>query len=182
MPEGSSSLRGWCSRRINILDLPTEHFLANKRKITDEDLELLVESSLSVSEVLRRTGRTTTGSGHQHITRRIKALGISTDHFKGRPLYGAALKKKSAKDVLVKRSPTDRRTPRYQLERALLEAAVLPICIGCGITDSWNGKPIVLEIDHENGEPNDDRKKNLRFLCPNCHSQTPTHGYHGPKK
>jgi len=39
----------------------------------------------------------------------------------------------------------------------------------------WCGEPIVLHLDHINGIRNDNRKKNLRFLCPNCHSQTTTY-------
>lgn len=46
-------------------------------------------------------------------------------------------------------------------------------CAECGI-DSWNNKILSLQLDHINGENNDHRIDNLRFLCPNCHSQTPT--------
>ena len=46
-------------------------------------------------------------------------------------------------------------------------------CAGCGIED-WNGKYIPLELDHINGKRDDHRLENLRFLCPNCHSQTDT--------
>lgn len=46
-------------------------------------------------------------------------------------------------------------------------------CEDCGL-DSWNGKEITLELDHINGMNNDHRLENLRLLCPNCHSQTPT--------
>lgn len=35
-------------------------------------------------------------------------------------------------------------------------------------------KDLTLEIDHINGIHNDNRKENLRYLCPNCHSQTLT--------
>jgi 5-methylcytosine-specific restriction endonuclease McrA len=37
------------------------------------------------------------------------------------------------------------------------------------------GKPLSLHLDHKNGKNNDHRIENLRFLCPNCHSQTATY-------
>ena len=40
----------------------------------------------------------------------------------------------------------------------------------------WNGKPVLLELDHVNGNSLDNHAKNLRYLCPNCHRQTDTHG------
>jgi Zn finger protein HypA/HybF involved in hydrogenase expression len=46
-------------------------------------------------------------------------------------------------------------------------------CALCGITE-WQNKPIVLQVDHINGVHYDNRLENLRFLCPNCHSQTDT--------
>lgn len=46
-------------------------------------------------------------------------------------------------------------------------------CLHCGINE-WQGKPIVIEIDHVNGDRTDNSRKNLRGLCPNCHSQTET--------
>ena len=47
-------------------------------------------------------------------------------------------------------------------------------CSECGITE-WNGKPIVLEVDHIDGHHYNNNISNLRLLCPNCHSQTPTY-------
>ena len=47
-------------------------------------------------------------------------------------------------------------------------------CVKCGI-DSWQGETIVLDLDHINGNNRDNRLINLRYLCPNCHSQTDTY-------
>jgi len=47
-------------------------------------------------------------------------------------------------------------------------------CSCCGITE-WNNNSISLEVDHIDGNPYNDSPDNLRFICPNCHSQTPTY-------
>ena len=46
-------------------------------------------------------------------------------------------------------------------------------CEWCGISQ-WNEKEIVLEIDHIDGDASNASEENLRVLCPNCHSMTPT--------
>ena len=47
-------------------------------------------------------------------------------------------------------------------------------CEHCGISD-YNSKPISLELDHIDGNNSNHSLSNLRLLCPNCHSQTPTY-------
>lgn len=47
-------------------------------------------------------------------------------------------------------------------------------CTECGNDDTWNGKSLVLEVDHINGNSDNNKPENLRLLCPNCHSQQNT--------
>ena len=48
-------------------------------------------------------------------------------------------------------------------------------CQLCNNKGEWNGSILVLQLDHINGINNDNRLQNLRYLCPNCHSQTETY-------
>lgn len=48
-------------------------------------------------------------------------------------------------------------------------------CVMCSGARVWNGRVIELHLDHINGDHIDNRLENLRFLCPNCHSQTDTY-------
>jgi len=47
-------------------------------------------------------------------------------------------------------------------------------CEDCGIHKTYNGKPISLELEHIDGDNSNNKIENLKILCPNCHSQTPT--------
>lgn len=59
------------------------------------------------------------------------------------------------------------------LKRYLLEYGIPYKCSCCGISN-WLDKPLTLEIDHIDGIRYHNNPENLRFLCPNCHSQTDT--------
>lgn len=61
------------------------------------------------------------------------------------------------------------------VKKRLINCGILKYeCAACGIKDKWMDKHIQLELDHINGNNRDNRIQNLQFLCPNCHSQTPT--------
>lgn len=63
---------------------------------------------------------------------------------------------------------TSKHIHRYVLEKQSNKCAI------CKISD-YNNKPLVLELDHIDGNYVNNTEDNLRFLCPNCHSQTPTY-------
>ncbi|MFN2528158.1 MAG: HNH endonuclease [Candidatus Baltobacteraceae bacterium] len=68
-----------------------------------------------------------------------------------------------------------RRSRNHVKSRLLREGLLENMCSECGIQD-WLGRALSLHIDHINGIGDDHRLENLRMLCPNCHSQTPTYG------
>lgn len=65
---------------------------------------------------------------------------------------------------------------RSRIKKLLISLSLAEyVCGICNMDPIWNGKSLSLHIDHINGIRNDNRLENLRFLCPNCHSQTETY-------
>lgn len=47
-------------------------------------------------------------------------------------------------------------------------------CIICGCDNYWNGNKLVFVIDHIDGDASNNKRENLRMVCPNCDSQLET--------
>jgi Zn finger protein HypA/HybF involved in hydrogenase expression len=73
--------------------------------------------------------------------------------------------------ILV-RNRNKRREIASRLRRAMLEAGIPHKCERCGCPPEWKGKPLTLQIDHVDGDFRNNEPDNIRFICPNCHSQT----------
>jgi 5-methylcytosine-specific restriction endonuclease McrA len=151
------------------------------RKYTFQKLEPIVESSLSFAEVLRKLGLKQTGGSQSNIKRLVQMYGISTEHFLGRARnrgneHRGGPKKATADEILVLRDSLAHPQATHKLRRAMIEVRIPYRCASCGIKNIWNGMPLMLTVDHINGRRYDNRRENLRFLCPNCHSQTSTYG------
>ncbi|NLV78583.1 MAG: HNH endonuclease [Rhodococcus sp.] len=144
-------------------------------KHTKEKLEEAVRASVNFADVVRYLGLKPNGGNHTHIARRIRALGIDTSHFTGRArVAGGNAVKRHWTSILRDTAEGSARTKPHLLRRALIESGRPHVCAGCGLEPIWCGKPLVFHVDHVDGNPTDSRPENVRFLCPNCHSQTAT--------
>lgn len=52
-------------------------------------------------------------------------------------------------------------------------------CSECGQESTWNNKSLTLQLDHIDGNSDNNNVDNVRLLCPNCHTQTETYGNAG---
>lgn len=141
---------------------------------TIEDLRTAVGLSSSYSETLSRLGKSKTGGAYELLQRKIRQHNIDVNHF-GVNKRKYCFNKKHWSLVLVNNPTLLNRMCTHKLRRALLEYGREYKCEDCPNTGTWNGKDIVLEIDHIDGDWHNNDKENLRFLCPNCHSQTKTY-------
>jgi hypothetical protein len=147
--------------------------MGRQLKYTRDVLEPAVAASTSVAGVLRYLGLRQNGGAHAHISRTIKKLGIDTAHFQRWGPHNTAPLKHDPERILVRRPPGSLRMNRRMLRRALLESDVPYECAICGVGGTWLGRPLTLDIDHIDGDFLNNLIHNLRFLCPNCHRQTP---------
>lgn len=179
----------YISGRIRSERIDTAHFRYGTSKmryaqITREQLEPLVSDSKTIAEVLAKLGLPVAGRPHRELTARIAELELDTRHLRGSgwsrgetrksdPIVDATARKISIpdRDVFVRNS---RYLSSQGIVRRLLARGWSYACRECGIT-TWRNRPLSLHLDHINGVHNDHRLVNLRFLCPNCHSQTATY-------
>ena len=120
-----------------------------------------------------------------HCTRMFKSMGLRAHiwqiHEGGDPNRGftdgtryawnRGRRSKSIDEVLVK----DHEKP-WNLRDILLKIGRTYQCELCGQLPYHNDQILVLQIDHIDGDSRNQERTNLRFLCPNCHSQTSTFG------
>jgi hypothetical protein len=147
-----------------------------KKRWNDHGFTIAVAEAISVSDVLRRLGLKPAGGNYKSVYSTVKRLKLSTSHWLGQKVglkQGSLhIPKRPYSEILVENSDY---TSTFFLGRRLVKDGLLQYaCVVCSIRE-WLGAPLSLHLDHKNGNPTDNRLENLRFLCPNCHSQTPTY-------
>lgn len=134
----------------------------------DEEIREAINSSLTMAQAADSLNIPFTT-----FKRKAKELGLYNPNRGGKGIS----KKPNGKQVSLGEI-LEGKHPKYQrghLKRRLLDNGIFEnVCDNCGLTE-WNGKDINCHLDHINGINNDHRRENLRMLCPNCHSQTPTY-------
>ncbi|WP_406837451.1 HNH endonuclease [Streptomyces sp. AHU1] len=175
VPDDSRS-RATLSRMLATHRVDIGHFSHRRVRIAEDRLRSLAQSSTSYADVMRGLGMDVNDTNHRRVRRAASRLGVDTSHFKrrawGQPDHLEP--SSTAHRVLVVLPDQAGRANRARLHRALTEVGVPYACTGCGNAGTWLGRPITLQIDHVNGDWRDNRRENLRYLCPNCHSTTET--------
>jgi 5-methylcytosine-specific restriction endonuclease McrA len=148
--------------------------------VSDPEFSEIVANSESIAAVLKSLGLPPSGGSYAAARKRIKDSSLDDSHFlgQGHSAGKASWNRKPPEEMLILRTDALSRYGRKGVLRAMLESGVPYECAICLIVE-WQGKQLVLHIDHIDGNWRDDRIQNLRFLCPNCHSQTDTWGGKG---
>ncbi|MET9548692.1 HNH endonuclease [Streptomyces sp. NPDC006627] len=167
-------------KKLEQFGIDTGHFTARRRThgtglFPEEEFTRAVAASHGLADLMRRLGHPPLGeAGRARAKRSIDEYGLSTEHFVGQA-HNAGQRPptaKSADEILVRLDEGAARTRTRLLRRALDDIGVPHVCAACGLGEIWQGMRLVLEIDHVNGDRWDNRRENLRYLCPSCHSQT----------
>jgi len=149
---------------------------------TIDEFKEAVRRNYSIAGVLQELGLKANGGNYYTFRKLVKENQVDTSHFKGQGhLKGKKHnwnKTKPIEELLTENNDSTRKVVKAAILR---EGLIDYCCASCGITE-WNGKPLSLHLDHINGVNNDHRLENLRFLCPNCHSQTSTYAGKNKKR
>ncbi len=114
-----------------------------------------------------------TKSNREEINRKVSAK------LAGKPGKGAAIllttevrnKARQARQEYYRNLPFEKVANDTRRKRIIKEQEGR--CNHCNL-DEWMGKPITLEMEHKDGNSQNNVRENLECICPNCHSQTST--------
>lgn len=137
-----------------------------------DKLRKVVSESICMSDVCRLLNITLCTYNFRCISSLCEEHSISRSHFDIKRSFRRNKRTRTKADIFCEGSTYS----RCNLRQAAMRFGMYTGCCQiCGIGEIWMGKKLTLELDHINGINDDNREENLRWLCPNCHSQTDTY-------
>lgn len=154
------------------------------KKLTEtpiDEIQKIISNSYGIKNVLRDLGVCLGGNNYSIMKKFILENNIDTsimhqNRFKQRQ---NTVRPKWVDDTIFSNPNVSRNVIKNYILRHNKIAYKCDHCNNIGI---HNNKPLSLHLDHINGINNDNRIENLRFLCPNCHSQTDSYAGKNQKK
>lgn len=146
-----------------------------RRNWAEPALRESVAACYSAAAVLDAMKIDISGGNYQTLYKHIAKYGLDTSHWTGRGHLKGKTHGWSPQIPLEDILKEGTYYASNGLKKRLIKAGLLcGPCSVCGQGDVWNGKPLVLQLEHKNGEKTDNRLSNLCLICPNCHTQTST--------
>ena len=131
---------------------------------TEQELKEIVLNSFSWRELYRNLGYTSSNDSIKRtILSRLNKYNITTDHFTSNHLPKSIMR--TDEDIFILNTTAASNTVRKHFKDGNYAEYK---CSICGLEPFWNGKKLTLTLDHINGNHNDSRLENLRWVCPNC--------------
>lgn len=145
-----------------------------KKPIQIETSELCSYGCGKVARFQNKSGKLMCNtSANKCLTNREKnSKAIEIAHKEGRCIKAANLTTEHRSNAKGKRFAEFGIPGKGQFKNALISERGHQ-CECCKNTE-WLEKPITLELEHIDGNRQNNTRKNLKLLCPNCHSQTVT--------
>lgn len=144
--------------------------------IADGAFSKIVARASSYADILRECGIQYKGGNVNTVKRRISLLKLDDSHIPkgvGSNQHRKFEYRQVSKEEAMKEYFIDGKHQRATtIKRLVLRFGLLNYKCECGNDGSWNGNRLVLQLDHKDGNTENNKLLNLRFLCPNCHSQT----------
>lgn len=149
---------------------------ARMEAIGQEAIKEAIRTSTSISEVLKKIGIKDLRNNRMNFFTACKVLQVEVPKFSRKKCSVVNIWNcdKVLKDFSNSKIPlpSNSTLKRYYLEAVYPNANN---CNVCNLSTTWENKPLVLQLDHIDGNKKNNLLSNLRLLCPNCHSQTDTY-------